>query len=180
MIKRFPYFLLGVLCAVLFSVHTLPAQTLPDVEQQIKQAKNLYYNGQFKEAQTRLLQLISKHDLTKSQKIDALVLLAEIRRAMNDQQGARKIIRRILALNPEYSPSVNDYPPNFIKLVQEEKQAWHKTHAQAPSKPWYKKTMYLAGMGGAAILTTGILLVSKLQENSQQKKTLPLPPDWPK
>ncbi len=179
MIKRFPYFLLG-LFVVLFFTQTSSAQTLPNAEQQIKQAKTLYYNGQFKEAQNLLLQLIAKQNLTKTQKIDALVLLAEIRRAVNDRQGARKIIRRILALNPEYSPSVNDYPPNFIKLVQEEKQAWHKAHAQAPSKPWYKKTMYLAGMGGAAILTTGILLVSKLQNNSQQKKTLPLPPDWPK
>lgn len=178
MIRSVIQFSTLVFLTFFLSGHPLIAQDTTGVQRQLNKAKTLYYDGQFEQAQNIILKLLSETKLNKEDQLHSLVLLAEIRRAINDEQGARKIIGRILDLKPDYNPSLSEYPPNFIKLVAEEKQKRHPASIQTKHAPWYKKPIYWAGMGGAAVLTTGVFLLTKKQETAN-KKLLPMPPDWP-
>ncbi len=178
MIRLFIRLPILIFLTFFMSEHALIAQDAQNIQGQLRQAKALYYNGQFQKAQDIVLKVLSEKEINRKQQFNSLVLLAEIRRAINDERGARKIIDRILDLNPDYNPPLSEFPPNFIKMVNEEKQKRQPAQQEALPKPWYKKSLYWAGAGGAAVITTGILLLTR-PNKSTKKKWLPLPPNWP-
>ncbi len=146
----------------------------------LEQARTLYANGKFEQAQSRLLALLKTKNLQQDQQLQALILLAEIRRAMLDEDGARKLIDKILDIKPDFTPSATDYPPNFIALVQaeKEKRSVHSAAVQPKNKSFFTNSYFWIGLGGTAAATTAIILGAQ-KGNGGKKKTLPLPPDWP-
>ncbi len=180
MCKNCFYFTAIVLFIVFIENGTLLAQNKAQEKLSVEQAKTLYANGQFEQAQNRLLTLLKKKNLSSDQQLQALILLAEIRRAMLDEDGARKIINKILDLQPDFNPSERDYPPNFVALVKAEKQKRlaRISHVSKKHSSFFKNKYFWIGIGGTAAATTAILLGSQKQ-TAKKKTLLPLPPQWP-
>lgn len=180
MYKNNFYFTAIIFLVVIILNSSLLAQSKPQAKSPVEQAKTLYANGQFEQAQNRLLALLKDKNLPSEQKLQALILLAEIRRAMLDEDGARKIIDKILDLQPDFNPSERDYPPNFITLVRSEKQKRVVKANRIPQKhaSFFNNKYFWIGIGGTAAATTAILLGT--QKQSPKKRTLlPAPPQWP-
>ncbi len=177
--KTFTFVTALLMTVLMFTVHSF-AQQQPQAKSSIDQARTLYANGKFEQAQNHLLSLLKKKNLPKEQKFQALILLAEIRRAMLDEDGARKLIDKILDIQPDFNPSETDYPPNFIALVQSEKQKRQVKPAGISQKhsSFFSNKYFWIGIGGTAAATTAIILGTQKQSSSK-KKVLPLPPNWP-
>ncbi len=160
-----------------------PQMSIAQNTQEVKpleQARSLYANGKFEQAQNSLLALLKEKELTQEQQLQALILLAEIRRAMLDEDGARKLIDKILDIKPDFTPSATDYPPNFIALVQAEKnkRKVSVTNQEIKHKSFFYNKYFWIGIGGTAAATTAIILGGG-KESTKKKKILPLPPNWP-
>ncbi len=167
------YVLLGALFSLIFPDFLLAQPSNTTVAQQLKQARNNYYEGKFEEAQQIVLALLKNKTLNKAQQFEALVILAEIRRALNDEPGARRIIRRILEIKPDYNPTIEQEPPSFVMLVQEERQA-----LASQQKRFFHNKKFWVLSGAATVGVVGILLLSGGKSNGTSK-TLPEPPNWP-
>ncbi|NOX89760.1 MAG: hypothetical protein GXO77_12090 [Calditrichaeota bacterium] len=168
-----------IILTLIFSVLSQPvfAQQKQPYEDQLQKAKTLYYDGKFEEAQDIIFNLLKKDDLKKEQRFRALITLAEIRRAVNDEQGARKIIRKILEFNPDYNPTIREEPPTFVALVREERQ---KMSAKKPEikQPIYKRSLFWAAVGGTVLTTVTVFLISN-KKSKEKANNLPAPPNWP-
>ncbi len=151
----------------------LAVQNENTINQQIKKARNDYYEGKFEQAQQTILSLLKNPDLSKDQQFEALIVLAEIRHALNDEEGARKIIRRILEVKPDYNPSIKEEPPSFVALVQDEQLKRPKAE---PS--FYKQHKWWFISGAAVVGVVGVLLMGG-SKKAQSLKSLPDPPNWP-
>ncbi len=178
--KRFFYFTTAFLVAVLFLNSPLFAQEKTQVKSVVEQARSLYAEGRFEQAQSALLTLLKQKDLPQNQQLQALILLAEIRRAMMDENGARKIIDKILDIQPDFTPSEKDYPPNFIALVQSEKQKRVVKSGQVQQKhgSFFSNKYFWIGIGTTAAATTAIILGAQ-KKSAKKKSLLALPPSWP-
>ena len=177
--KTFAFVAALLIAVLMFTVSSLAQEPL-QAKSSIDQARTLYANGKFEQAQNRLLSLLKEKNLPKEQKFQALILLAEIRRAMLDEDGARKLIDKILDIQPDFKPSEADYPPNFIALVQSEKQKRQVKPAGVSQKhgSFFSNKYFWIGIGGTAAAATAIILGTQKQSSSK-KKALPLPPNWP-
>ena len=177
--KTFTFVATLLITVLMFSMSSF-AQQQPQAKSSIDQARTLYANGKFEQAQNSLLSLLKKKNLPKEQKFQALILLAEIRRAMLDEEGARKLIDKILDIQPDFNPSETDYPPNFIALVQSEKQKRMVKPEGIKKKhgSFFSNKYFWISIGGTAAATTAIILGTQ-KEGGHKKKVLPLPPNWP-
>lgn len=151
----------------------LAAQDENSIDQQIKQARSDYYDGKFEKAQQTILALLKNPALNKGQQFEALVVLAEVRHALNDEPGARRIIRRILEIKPDYNPSIKEEPPSFVALVQDEHQKMPKEKANFIQQ---KKWWFISGAAVAGVV--GVLFLGG-KKSTTKTKPLPNPPDWP-
>lgn len=165
-----------VLVCFLFLQLSEPVFAIQDansIDQQIKKARSEYYEGNFEQAQQTILSLLKNPALNKDQQFEALIVLAEIRHALNDEPGARKIIRRILEIRPDYNPSIKEEPPSFVALVQDEHQKMPKKQATFYQQ---KKWWFISG-----VTVVGVVSVILFSGNKNKAKTKPLPnpPNWP-
>ena len=167
------YALLTAFVLLQLSEPLFALQKTDSIDQQLKQARSDYYEGKFEQAQQTVLTLLKEARLNNDQQFEALIILAEIRHALNDEPGARKIIKRILAIRPDYNPSIKEEPPSFVALVQDERQ-----QLSPPKTAIYRKKNFWFISGAALIGTIGILLLGG-KENRQKSQILPEPPNWP-
>ncbi len=142
---------------------------------QLKKAREAYYNGQFEQAQKIVLTLLQNGKLNKNEQFEALIILAEVRHALNDEAGARKIIKRILKIKPDYQPTIKEEPPSFVALVFDERK---QLLPPAPQKRFYQQKKFWVLSGAALLGTVGLLIVTG-QKNHEENKILPEPPNWP-
>ncbi|MHB2153482.1 hypothetical protein ACX8XN_03680 [Calditrichota bacterium GD2] len=157
-----------------FSETLFALQNDNSISAQLKKARSDYYEGQFEQAQEIVMKLLKSGTLNSEQQFEALIILAEIRRAVNDEPGARKIIRRILEIKPDYNPTIEQEPPPFVLLVQEERRALKKNE-----KAFYQNKKFWFISGAATVGLFGIILL-KNGNGGGQNNILPAPPDWPK
>lgn len=171
--KNLIYFVLASFLFLQLSEPVLAVQDVTPIDQQIKKARSEYYEGNFEQAQQTILSLLKNPALNKDQQFKALIVLAEIRHALNDELGARKIIRRILEIRPDYNPSIKEEPPSFVALVHDEHQKMPKKHAT-----FYQQKKWWFISGAAVVGVVSVILFSG-NKNKAKIKPLPNPPNWP-
>ncbi len=171
MFKRLIIVYLGLFLILAPLTQNVRSAQTDSVAQKLKTARSLYYEGKFEKAQDILLTLLKENSLTKKQKLQALIVLAEIRRALNDEPGARKLIQRILMLDPDYKPTIREEPPTFVALVNEER----KKIARKQNASFFKRPLFWLVAGGTALTAVTAFLLLK----SSGSNILPEPPSWP-
>ncbi|GEM_PF-2029349 len=165
-----------------FSVFAQDTQTCVS---QLNQAEDDYYNGAFDASIRIIKECLKKATLKKEERIKAYTILARIFMAKNKKEGAKKIIRKILNLDPGYRPTIEQERPAYVNLVAEERKTLRVTAAASNkkkavahknNKKWY---WYSAG-GAAGIAIIAIIAGGQSKHKPGNNSTLPQPPGFPK
>ncbi len=159
------------------------AKTEPDsCRNAVEQAQTLYYEGTFDEAIQMIRPCLEKNVSDDSLKLNAYKILTQAVQAKGNVSAAKRIARSLLEQFPDYRPTIDQEPPQFVELIEEEREkTLPKTIEQ---KKGIKKAggwnhWYWIGAGGAAVIGTGIYLFLQGDDKSDEQNALPLPPDWP-
>jgi tetratricopeptide (TPR) repeat protein len=155
-----------------------------DLHQKINLAQKLYFEGNFDSAIDLIKQCLQQGFAADNEKVRAYKILAQAYLAKGFEQPAQEVVKKLLEIVPEYTPVLEEDPPQFVELVKKTKN----TSAAKTEKPKsanntnHKKTYWLwVGSAGVVILGATAILVLNGPEshNSDQDKPLPLPPAWP-
>ncbi len=152
--------------------------TQADCQKKIDAAQQLYYEGNFDEALGVLNPCLKDTTLADSLKFDAYKVLAQIMLAKDKQEPAKQVIGKILEMQPDYAPTIEQEPPQFVALVIEVKQQL-QTQEKLRKEPAQKEKNNLwwwVGAGGAVVIGAVVYMVTK---GDSEAEPLPNPPDWP-
>jgi hypothetical protein len=166
------------LSAFLFSPFVVTAQetTVQSVQDKLTAAEELYYEGLFNGAITLIDECLLSKSIQLQEQKNAYKLLANIRLAQENRKAAEAGIRKLLILDPEYTPTLEQETPQFVSLISEVKA---KIEQEKPKK----KTWLWIGAGATAVVAVATYFIIQGHENGEQPpeqdRPLALPPDWP-
>ncbi|MBD3225958.1 MAG: hypothetical protein GF313_14620 [Caldithrix sp.] len=146
--------------------------------QSILEAQELYYNGYFDEAIRQIKPCLKLPIGTDSLKLKALKITAQALQAKDDTLKARKVTEKLLTIFPNYYPTIEQEPPQFVQLVEDVRPTVNLSKTK-DDKPFYTKKSSWVYFGGAAILTAGLIKLLMNNNKSKDDKSLPQPPGWP-
>jgi len=150
--------------------------------EKINMAQKLYFDGNFDLAIDLIKQCLQEGITADNEKVRAYKILAQAYLAKDYQQPAMEVIKKLLDIVPEYSPVLEEDPPQFVELVKKVKTEASKKTTGKPKPVNEKPSPWLwVGSAGALIIgTSAILFLTGPKTGSiPQNKTLPHPPDWP-
>lgn len=124
-----PLLLLALAC---LAAAGAPAGAQSPCELALAAAENLFAQGRLHHLEGLLEPCLAATARTK-EKAHAYELLAKSRLALDDVEGAREAVRRILRLEPSYEPGALD-PPRFTRLVGEVRAAAGTVQVTSVSK----------------------------------------------
>jgi len=127
-------------------------------EKILQQADQNYRTGKFNEAIILLADCLVKPDMTDKEKIRAYRLLGLVNIAKDDLSEAKKSIEKLLQLNPDYQPDLNQDPPPFVKLIEEEKAARVKIEQIPEAKKPIPPKVTLVSQQSQGIRSIGVFL----------------------
>lgn len=143
----------------------------------LQEAENYYIHRQF-DASLQILRVYLKSSgLNVEQKEKALILLAKNFIGRGEPQRAKEVIRKILSINPNYRPTINEEKPAYLTIVDEVRKQMPAPKANAEPKSGSGTRWMLAGGGVTAAILIGVLLGNR--SGSAKKSNLPLPPEFP-
>jgi tetratricopeptide (TPR) repeat protein len=177
-------FFWGQLLAPVFNrSFTVSAQVQDQVkcEEEINKAQKEYYDGRFDEAIDLIKICLKKDGLTENERGKAYKILAQALLAKGFTSQAKQVIKKILEITPQYSPTIEQEPPQFVELVSEVKnEAQIQKIKNKKSKKNNGKKWLWIGAGGVVIASIAAILINSGGESSEEKdQTLASPPDWP-
>ena len=153
-------------------------------KEKLAKAEEYYYEEAFEEAQALILDCLNASACTKDEQIKAYVILTRISLARENTKAAKALVRKILAMDPAYSPTVEEETPRYVNLVAEVKKELVSTKevpaaGQKPSGA--KNTWIWIGAGAAAVTTAVIFLIAGGSggEQNGKEQSLPAPPPFP-
>lgn len=166
------------------------AQLQDDCSAKLKEAEQLFYNGDFDKSVALIKDCLSKSDFPVSKEKDAYELLAQNYLAKSYLSEARTAIKKLLALVPNYVPPAD--APDLVaevakvkKEMSEEQKPVETPVVQEVPPPAQESTFpktwhWIAG--GA--LVTGVVLALALKGSKSETATpaaepLPGPPPVP-
>ena len=149
---------------LLTSADVLPQRNVSaksDVEKLIQEGKELYKNGEYKEA---ILKLLAAKDLAQTRKeiseIHFNISLAYY--ANNQSVKASEYLQKLLEIQPEKTINTLDYHPRFVELFNKIKSEVAKLK-EKPEKPVVKakpgKEKKVKKGGGGFLLVIGALVI---------------------
>jgi len=106
---------------VLPSVVSL-AQAQTDWEEQLNEAEQIFYSGQFSQAEALLREALQSGELTTDQRTRAYRILGLSYLSRELENQARDAIQSLLDIVPDYAPNPEQDPPQFIRLVEDVRQ----------------------------------------------------------
>lgn len=152
-----------------------------DCQKILDKARNLYYEGRFDESVNLVRSCIASEEITKDERRQAYKILAQIALARNDKDKARNAVRRLLQIDPDYKPTIEQETPSYVELVESvraemDSKVSHESHKaeikedkKGISKWWY----YSAG---AVVAGSAYFLLSK--DGNKKDEPLKEPPEW--
>jgi tetratricopeptide (TPR) repeat protein len=155
-----------------------------DLHQKINLAQKLYFEGNFDSAIDLIKQCLQQGLTADNEKVRAYKILAQAYLAKGFEQPAQEVVKKLLEIVPEYTPVLEEDPPQFVELVKKIKNA-PAAKAEKPKSgdnPNQKRTYWLwVGSAGVVLLGATAILVLNGPEshNTDQPEPLPLPPAWP-
>jgi len=140
-------------------------------------AQEKYYNGEFDETIELVKQFLQQSDLTQQDLFPAYKILSQAYIAKNYIQPAKQIITKLLEIEPNYTPTIEHEPPQFVSLVAQVKEEIGKQKAQESKGTEVSDKTWIYITAGSVIVlgTVAILILGKEDE----AKPLPEPPGWP-
>ncbi len=163
-----------------WAILSSPAEAQYQCVQELAKAEKLHAEGQFDEALQRIRTCLSKGGLSKTDSVQAFLLLAKIQHAQDEYKKAEEGLRIVLRLSPEWRPNPND-KPSFIKfaheviITHEVTKKWQKEHQKSKSKKWLWIGAGTAVVGGGMI----VALLGKDNRMITSTDKLPDPPGSP-
>jgi tetratricopeptide (TPR) repeat protein len=90
--------------------------------QELAQAEEMYFAGEFDAAIDLLTGCLNKGGLTAEEQTRVYKLLALVYISKNDPARAKENVQKLLELAPNYQPDPNEDPPELIDMVQQIRQ----------------------------------------------------------
>jgi len=141
-------------------------------------AEEFYYDGDFDKTIEIANKCLQEESISNNDRTRAFTILARTYLAKDDILTAKKSVRIILKLEPEYQPTIEQETPKFVNLVAEvrkEEERFAAAEAGTGISSWL-----LIGAGSvAAVALIAIVASGGGDEEGIQKATLPKPPDFP-
>jgi hypothetical protein len=158
------------------------AQAQDDCTAKLKEAEQLFYNGDFDKSVALIKDCLSKPDFPTSKEKDAYELLAQNYLAKSYLSDARSAIKKLLALVPNYVPPADspDLVAEVAKVKKEmsEEQKPVETPVAQQNTPaeesTFPKTWHWIA-GGAVVTGVVLALVLKGSNNETAPAATPLP-----
>jgi hypothetical protein len=165
------------ICSLLLAPLASHAQNKPitPVQENLTRAEELYYEGSFNEAITLVNECLLRKDIQQGEQKSAYKLLANIRLSQSNKEAAETCIRKLLAIDAIYAPTIEQETPQFVNLVKEV-----KTKIKQEQKK--KKTWLWIGAGATAAAVATYFIIRNNDNGSRpptEERPLALPPDWP-
>jgi tetratricopeptide (TPR) repeat protein len=153
------------------------AQTDQTISGNLEKAENSYYDGEFNETIKLISLCLKQSNITKEQRSFAYVILSRTFIAMEKVEKAKEFINKILDINPDYLPTIEQETPQFVSLVlliRKDREQGIKTTEDSGISKW----IWIGA--GSAITAAVIILIASADENKEKEnKDLPEPPEFP-
>ncbi len=151
------------------------------VTQKLDSAEHHYYNREFQKAIEMVNICLMQTPGEKGNQIRAYHLLARIYLAQEDAVRASENIGKILNLEPQFQPTIEQDTPQFVALVSEVK-AEHRPLAPKTRKRGIKKWIWI---GAGSVATAAIIVLVANRNGKDVEKVIPVteplpePPSFP-
>ena len=127
---------LVIICAFLFTMHfdfaaASPAQVREKCDTAIPDAEQKYNTGRFDEA-ISILENCLPGDFTEKKRGEAYRVLALAYVGKDYLEQARKAVKKLLELVPDWEPDPIQDPPQFQRMVEEMKQTMETQKQEQP------------------------------------------------
>jgi hypothetical protein len=159
----------------------------PDQESsdcRLEEAEESYYRGEFEHALAIIEDCLKNHSPDIPSQVRAYTISARILLVRGDSTAAEKNVMRILTLDSDYKPSIEEETPKFVNFVSgiREKATQKKAiSAGVEADSSYISPWIWIGAGGAAIAIFAILSGDKsgITLLPVKDQNLPAPPAFP-
>jgi len=152
-----------------------------DCAQYLKSAEKNYYAGKFDEAIDLIKLCLRQGQKSPETQFRALKILCQAYLAKDYREAAREVARKLIDLQPDYTPTIEQEPPPFIVLVNEVRAESGISVEKSSDKTSFfeknKSLLWIVGGGAALIGLTAVLAAGG--NNKKESKPLAHPPDWP-
>jgi tetratricopeptide (TPR) repeat protein len=173
------FFFYQVVAPVLVDSAQLFAQN--DCVQYIKSAEQNYYAGKFDKAIELIKLCLKQGQISPDIQFKALKILCQAYLAKDYQEAAREVAKKLIDLQPDYMPTIEQEPPPFIVMINEVRAEKGISPAKSTKKVTFfekhKSLLWIVGGGAALIGLTAVLAAGG--NNKKESKPLAHPPDWP-
>ena len=149
----------------------------------LNNAQREYYNGNFEAAIEIIKRCLVENSITDDEQFRAYKILAQTYIAKDNNEAAITVIRKLLEMNADYKPTMEQEPPPFVKLVARIKAELAVQNVEKTSNIKGEHKTWLWVTAGSAVVIAGVaVILISMHQNSEQEKekpSLPIPPDWP-
>ena len=154
---------------------TSSAQTLSS-DSLIGQARKSYFEGDFDQAIALIKTCLQETTPDSLGLQEAYKILAQAYLAKNFNNAAKEVVVKLLAVDPHYSPTIEQEPPPFVNLVEQVKQEQSKVQATESSGD---SRWFWIGAGGALVVGAATFIIFKNNGNISGNDQLKGPPNMP-
>ena len=157
----------------------LQAQTQQACDENLDKAEDAYYDSDYNTCLELIRICLKESDISDEQRLRAYTILTRTFIALEQIEKAKEYIYKILEINPEYLPTIEEETPTYVNtvlIVKTEKQK--KAIAEEESSGL--GTWLWVGVGGVVTTAAIIVIASTGEEKKETKEqALPLPPQFP-
>jgi hypothetical protein len=151
-------------------------------ENKLDQAEESYYDGDLDKAISLVHQCLADSTINKDNRLRSYKILARIYLSKEDQEGAKDAVLKILQLDPQYLPNIEEEAPPYVNFVtdikKEQNQLAAAKHVQAESG--IRKWVWIgASSAAAAVLLVLVASASGGGDEDNTPSSLPGPPQLP-
>ena len=144
----------------------------------LDKAEDSFYEGKLDEAVALVMQCLNENPTEKSLQTRAYTILIRTYLAKDNPGKAREMIEKMLEINPDYQPTIEEEMPQYVNLVTEVREERTKIE---PKEEETGMNWVLIGTGGVAtVAILALLLSGGGDEPAAADNSLPGPPDFPR
>ena len=152
------------------------AQINQTCEENLEKADDAYYDSEFDEALRLIGLCLNQSDISNIHRSLAYTVFARTLMAMGESEKAKDYIGKILEINPDYEPTIEEETPkyvNMVSLVRKKIEQQKQIEEESGISSWV-----WIGAGGVVAAVTVIALISSGEEEKKDDP-LPEPPEFP-
>lgn len=161
---------------IVFPFQVAFAQNNQACDEKLEKADEAYYDGEFNRSLDLIKECLKQTDIPDEQRVRAYTILTRTFLALEKSDKAKEYIAKILEINPDYAPTIEEETPKYVNtvlLVKKEQQSQLKEDKGLNSWLWI-------GAGGVVATAAIIVIASSGNDNKQKKdEPLPEPPNFP-